>query len=222
MSTDQPQGPDASNLEPQWLRWGKRLQSIAQNGLAHACDPYDRERYEEVRQVAAELMAAGGSRDVDEVLGLFIRQTGHATPKVDVRGAVFQRDSILLVQDRDDGLWALPGGWAETNESPSEAVEREVLEETGWVVRAGRLVAVYDYSKHPHRPPLPFHVYMLLFVCEVVEPGRLGPRDGPEISRVELFFAGDLPPLSPRRITPGQLDRLFHHLRTPGAPIHCD
>jgi ADP-ribose pyrophosphatase YjhB (NUDIX family) len=222
MSTDQPERPDTPNLEPQWLRWGKSLQWIAQNGLAYARNPYDRERYEDVRRVAAELMAAGGRGDVGEVLGLFTRQMGHATPKVDVRGAVFERDLILLVQDRDDGLWALPGGWADTNESPREAVEREVLEETGWVVRAGRLVAVYDYSKHPHRPPLPFHVYMLLFVCELVEAGGLGARDGPEIARVDFFPADELPPLSSRRVTRGQLDRLFSHLRTPGAPVDCD
>lgn len=199
-----------------------RLQAIAQNGLTYASDPFDRERYEGVREVAAELMAMGGAGEVEPVLDVLRRQTGHATPKVDVRGAVFEGSSILLVRGQDDGLWALPGGWADTDESPREAVEREVSEETGWTVRAERLVAIYDYSRHPHSPPLPFHIYMLLFVCDVVERGPLGDRGGPEISGVGLFRREALPPLSPRRVTPWQIDRLFLHLRAPGAPVDCD
>ena len=207
---------------PRWLRWAKRLQAIAQDGLTYAGDPYDRERYEHVREVAAEIMAMGTGSEVGPVLDLFSRQTGHATPKVDVRGAVFEGDSVLLVQGCDDGLWALPGGWAGIDESPREAVEREVREETGWTVRAERLVAVYDYTRHPHSPPLPFHVYMLLFVCDVIERGTLGARSGPEVSGVGLFPREKLPPLSPRRTTRWQVDRLFLHLRAPGAPVDCD
>ena len=102
-------------MDPSWLRWAKGLQAIAQNGLTFATDAYDRERYRAVRGVAAEMMAAGSETDTESVLELFARETGYATPKVDVRGAVFRGDIILLVREASDGRWSLPGGWADVN-----------------------------------------------------------------------------------------------------------
>ncbi len=79
---------------------------------------------------------------------------GYATPKVDVRGSVFRDDQILLVKERADGLWTLPGGWADVNESPREAVVREIMEESGYHTRANKLLAVWDRAKHQHTPLL--------------------------------------------------------------------
>jgi len=118
-------------MDPKWLEWAKRLQAIGQNGLACATDSFDIERYESVREIAAEIVAIHSDVDLNYVRDVFPSEGGHATPKVDVRGAVFRADTILLVRERQDGLWTLPGGWADVNESPSEAVVREVYEESG-------------------------------------------------------------------------------------------
>ena len=109
--------------------------------------------------MAAEMMAAGGDIDTESVLEIFTQETGYATPKVDVRGAVFRDDGILLVREVSDGRWALPGGWADVNDSPSENIVREIAEESGFETRVQKLAAVLDRSKHPHVPATPHHVY---------------------------------------------------------------
>ena len=139
-------------MDPRWLGWARSLQAIAQNGLAYATDPFDRERYRALREIAVDIMAAHSGTDVNTLHALFANQEGYATPKVDVRGAVLDEGAILLVRERRDGLWTLPGGWADVNEAPSEAVTREVYEEPGWRTRAVKLLAVYDRTRHGHAP----------------------------------------------------------------------
>ncbi|MFH1907452.1 MAG: NUDIX hydrolase N-terminal domain-containing protein [Chloroflexota bacterium] len=143
-------GEMASNREPLWLDWAKSLQAIAQNGLTFSQDPFEIERYEAVRQVAAEMMAAGSGADLEKVLDLFKDNVGYMTPKVDTRGVVFRDGAILLVKELSDHKWTLPGGWADVNESPSVAVVREIREEAGFETRAVKLLAVYD--RNPHHP----------------------------------------------------------------------
>ncbi len=128
-------------MPPQWLEWAKRLQAIAQNGLTYAHDPFDIERYEATRRIAAEIVAAHSDIDLNSVSDLFANEKGPATPKVDMRAAVFRDDAILLVKERSDGLWSLPGGWADVNESPAKAIEREVYEESGYRTCAVKLLA---------------------------------------------------------------------------------
>ena len=123
-------------MEPHWLDWAKRLQAIAQNGLTYGRDHFDLERYRQVQQITAEILSASSGRDVDWINGLFDQQVGYATPKVDVRGVVFNDGQILLVKEVADQCWTLPGGWADPAESPREAVEREVYEESGFRTRA--------------------------------------------------------------------------------------
>jgi len=154
-------------MDPSWLRWAKGLQAIAQNGLTYATDVYDQERYQVVREVAAEMMAEGSESDTESVLQLFSEETGYATPKVDVRGAVFRDDTILLVREASDGKWSLPGGWADVNDSPSENIVREISEESGFETRVQKLAAVLDRGKHPHVPATPHHVYKMFFICEI-------------------------------------------------------
>ena len=126
---------------PNWADWTQRLQAIAQTGLHYARDPYDIERYEQIREIAAELAAHHSDLPAAKLRECFADQLGHATPKVDVRGAVFRDSRILLVRERSDGLWTLPGGWADIGESAAEATAREVWEESGYRVRATRLLA---------------------------------------------------------------------------------
>lgn len=205
--------------EPSWLGWAKRLQAIAQNGLAYATDPFDAERYEQVWQIAAEILAAASGEPVEVVRGLFSAQVGYATPKVDVRGVVFRDDAILLVQERADGGWTLPGGWADPCESPREAVVREIREESGYETRAVRLLAVYDRSKHPHEPPFAFHVYKLFIACELL--GGEAATSG-ETGAVGFFRENELPPLSISRVTEQQIRRFFELRRDPYAPTDFD
>lgn len=152
---------------PQWLEWARRFQALAQNGLTYCKDPYDRERYEEIQRLAAEMMATGaGLRETVPILDLFRAEMGYATPKIDVRAAVFDRKRILLVRERTDGLWTMPGGWADVGDAPSVAAIREVKEESGYDVEVKKLAAVYDRDKHGH-PPMPCHVYKLFFLCQI-------------------------------------------------------
>ena len=126
--------------DPQWLTWTKRLQAIAQTGLTFTRDHYDQERYEELREIAAEMMAAGsGMPDSAKILDLFTAESGYATPKIEVRGAVVVENQILLVREREDGRWTIPGGWADVGDSPSDMVAREVKEETGYDVKPLKL-----------------------------------------------------------------------------------
>lgn len=199
--------------------WPFLVQAIAQNGLNYAKDHFDAERYEAVREVSARMMAAGSGTEIQKIRDLFAQDHGHATPKVDVRGVVFRGDALLLVKELADGAWTLPGGWADPNESPGEAVAREVFEESGFQTRAVKLLAVYDRSKHPHEPPFPYHIYKLFVGCEILSGA---PTPSNETGEVAFFRQDHLPPLSLSRITPGQISRMFEHHRHPEWPADFD
>lgn len=205
-------------MDPNWIQWAKKLQAIAQNGLTYADNPFDVERYQVLRDITVEIMAQYSDTDRRLVRDLFASESGYATPKVDVRGVAFRRDAILLVKEREDGLWTLPGGWADVDVSPSEAVVREVYEESGYRTRATKLVAILDRNKHPHTP-MPFHVYKLFFWCQIVG-GE--PSHSVETSGVEFFREGEIPALSISRVTPDQIARMFEHLRHPDWPTDFD
>jgi ADP-ribose pyrophosphatase YjhB (NUDIX family) len=204
---------------PRWLDWTARLQAIAQNGLTFAQDPYDVERYAAIREVAAEMIAAGSDQDITVIRNLLGKDSGYATPKVDVRGVVFRDGRLLFVRERSDGKWALPGGWADVGESPAESVTREVYEESGFETRAAKVLAIFDRSKHPHVPAFPCHVYKIFIRCAII--GGAAAR-GSETDGVDFFSEAALPDLSVTRITPWQVRRLFEHYRNPGLPTDFD
>ncbi len=206
-------------MEPKWLDWARRLAAISQSGLTYSDNHYEIERYQTIRDIAAEMMADGGRLEKVRLVELFSREAGYATPKVDVRGAAFRDDTILLVKESVDGLWTLPGGWADVGDSPSEAVERELLEESGFEVRTVKLCAVYDRNKHPHKPSFPFHLYKLFFLCEITG-GE--PKTSPETDAVEFFKETEIPPLSEGRVLPQQIKRMFEYYRDPSLPTDFD
>lgn len=226
-------------MDLRWLQWAKSLQGIAQNGLTYATDPYDRERYEAIRSLAAEMMASYAEADPSYVRALFALDTGHITPKSDVRGVVLWEGRLLLVRERSDGLWTLPGGWADPGESPSAMVEREIYEESGYRTRAVRLLALYDRAKHTHDPE-PYDVYKAYFLCELldvgphedgssrhVRPGRpaeslVGGTAYDEIAEVAFVDPESLPPLSTRRVTADQIARLVALATHPERPAEFD
>jgi len=199
-----------------WLDWVKELRAIAQTGLHYATNPFDTERFQAVREVASQMLERGSSLDRAAILRLDAAEFGYATPKVDVRGACFRDGRILLVQEvSDHGRWTLPGGWADTNETPATAAEREIEEESGFQARASKLIGAFDRDRMGCVPPFPFHVYKLVFLCDLVGGAA---RASVETSRVEFFAEADLPELSPGRITAGLLHTCFAHHRQPDRP----
>ena len=202
-----------------WLELARRFQALAQSGLAYCKDPYDRERYEEIRHLAAEMMGAGaGLSDSAAIEEFFKTELGYATPKIDVRAAAFHQERILLVREREDGLWTLPGGWADVGDAPSVAAIREVKEESGYDVAIKKLAALYDRDKHGH-PPMPYHIYKIFFICEVCGGA---PIDTLETSGVDFFAQNALPPLSLSRVTPIQIKHMSDHHRNPEWPTSFD
>jgi ADP-ribose pyrophosphatase YjhB (NUDIX family) len=204
---------------PLWLSWARRLQAVAATGLVYARDPYDAARYEEVRALDPELAASHGSTDAGDLAALLTDGAGHPTPKVEVRGALFVAGRVLLLRERDDGTWALPGGWADGGEPPSRAVEREMAEERGWRVRASKLFAVDDRDRH-NFPPHVHCVWKLLFLCEALdaEPGPLGH----EVDAIGFFAADALPALSTGRTSDEQIARAFVHQADPTVQTEFD
>jgi ADP-ribose pyrophosphatase YjhB (NUDIX family) len=184
---------------------------MAQNGLYYAHDRYDIARYREIAEIAREMMADSSEVEITKVREMFSTETGHATPKVDVRVAAFRESpsgaEILLVREKSDGLWTLPGGWADVGESPSAAAAREVLEDSGFEVRITRLLALYDRNRHGH-PPHAFHIYKIFFEGKIVG-GHSRAHDGLETDAAAFFAAAALPPLSLGRVMPEQIRRMF-------------
>jgi ADP-ribose pyrophosphatase YjhB (NUDIX family) len=205
-------------LDPNWLQWAKTLQSIAQNGLTFAQDPYDRGRYTQLQKVAVEIMSGYSGAEHTQVLDLFRREQGYATPKVDVRAAVFRENEVLMVLEREDGRWSLPGGWADVGEPPSQVAVREILEESGYRTRAVRLLAIFDRDRRGH-PPLPFHVYKIFFQCELLDGN---PQPEIECAQAAFFPQEKLPELSLTRVTEEEVARMFEHLHDPTLPAEFD
>jgi len=201
-----------------WLKWATEIQAIAQNGLAYTQGEFDKERYHALNKIAAEILAEHSQLNKQAILNELALESGYATPKVGVRGAAFLDNKILLVKERTDGLWSIPGGWADVNYSPSENVIKEIFEETGYEARPIKMLALYDKQKHPH--PLEYrHIYECILLCEITG-GSL--KTSYETLEVAFFAENEIPPLSLKRILPQQIQRLFAHYRHPEWPTDFD
>ncbi|HEV2443164.1 MAG TPA: NUDIX hydrolase [Steroidobacteraceae bacterium] len=200
------------------LDWARKVQAIAQNGLAFTHDPYDRERYSELTELVASVLATELDIPVAQARGFWQGEEGYVTPKVDVRGGIFEDGRVLLVRERSDGKWTLPGGWVDINDSPSGAVVREIREESGYHSRAVKLAALVDKRRHPH-PPGIHHIYKLFFLCE-----RTGgvPAVSSETDAVQFFEVEALPELSTGRVLASQIERLHQHQLHPELPTDFD
>lgn len=178
----------------------QKLNAIAQTGLTYSRDVFDQERYDALRQIATELV--GTRFKIDGETLHHVTESGYATPKTDVRAFILRDGKLLMVREAEDGLWSLPGGWADVGDTPSTAVCREVAEETGLEVKATKLLGVWDRNLHGH-PPLPWHVYKLIFLCEETG-GSLAVNH--ETTGIGFFDINELPDLSLTRIVAEELE----------------
>ncbi|GAB4474579.1 MAG: NUDIX hydrolase [Anaerolineales bacterium] len=190
---------------PRWLEWAREIQALAQTGLHYSTDDYNRQRYERLLEIAAEIATEAGKLDYDQIYPLFRQPIGYATPRVDVRAAVFQGDRLLLVRERMDGGWTMPGGWADVGDIPSQAAEREAFEEAGFIVKARKVIGVYDANR---TGPLElFHAFKIVFLCDLIG-GE--PTPSHETSEVGFFSQDEIPAvLSGERTLPRHIADAF-------------
>lgn len=204
-------------MNEKWLEWAIELQSLAQAGLTYGKDPFDRERYERIRGISAEMLSYKTEIPVEKVRDLFCNETGYQTPKLDTRAAIFEQGKILLVQEMD-GRWSLPGGWVDVNVSVGENAVKEVYEEAGLVVTADRLIAVQDRNKHN----LPVYAYGVckVFVLCSVKGGEF--RRNIETTGYDWFAENALPHLAEEKNTEQQVRMCFQAYRDKGWSVQFD
>ena len=202
---------------PKWLELAREIQALGQTGLTYATNEYDIQRYKRLLEISAEVVSGYTELDKESILKNFSAQSGYATPKIDVRGAVFRDGKILLVQEKSDGKWCMPGGWGDVGELPSAMVEREVWEESGFRVKAEKVIAVYDANRIA--PLELYHAYKIFFLCRIVD-GKPTPSN--ETLAVDFFERDNLPTLSTSRTNERMLQEVFAHLENPNRPTAFD
>ncbi|MGB9640799.1 MAG: NUDIX hydrolase [Anaerolineales bacterium] len=206
------------NPIPLWLEWAREIQALAQTGLHYSTDEYNRQRYTRLLEIAAEIVNHNTQLDYEALRQAFMMPIGYATPRVDVRAAVFQDGKLLMVREKADGGWTLPGGWADVGDAPSQAAERETWEEAGFHVKAQRLIGVYDANRIV--PLEIFHAYKLVFLCKIVDGTA---RPSPETSEVRFFERDQIPEvLSGERTLPRHIEDALRVLENPGQPTIFD
>lgn len=202
---------------PKWLDWAREIFSLSQSGITYSGNQYDIERYKRLQEITAEIIESQSSVSKELALDSFSMQAGYITPKVDVRGAVVYDGKILLIQESADGMWAMPGGWADLGNSPASVAEREVWEESGYRVKAEKVVAVIDANRI--EPMEFYHAYKIIFLCKLLD-GE--PRTSHETLAVDFFDPAHLPPLSSYRTNEDMLKEVFSHVEDPNRPAAFD
>jgi ADP-ribose pyrophosphatase YjhB (NUDIX family) len=206
-----------NSQHPNWLGWAREIFSLSQSGLTYSGNPFDIERYKRLQEITAEIIESQSNISKESVLDSFSMQAGYITPKVDVRGAVVHEGKILLIQERADSHWAMPGGWADLGNSPASVAEREVWEESGFRVKAEKVVAVIDANRI--EPMEFYHAYKIIFLCKLLD-GE--PRTSHETLAVDFFDLNHLPPLSVYRTNESMLQEVFAHVEDPSRPAAFD
>jgi ADP-ribose pyrophosphatase YjhB (NUDIX family) len=204
--------------QQQLLSLIEEIRAIGQTGLAYNNNEYDIARFKRLIEIAAEIGSNHIDLTKDQLLKIFMEDRGYTTPKVAIRGAVFKDGKILMVRETIDNKWSLPGGWADIGDSPSEVCEREILEESGFVAKAIKLIALQDLSRHPH-PPSAFYTYKCFFLCELIG-GEV--KTSIETSEVSFFASDNIPELSLPRTLHEQIEMCFRHYYNPKLPTEFD
>jgi len=199
-----------STKSPKWIEWAREIFSLSQAGLTYSQNEFDIERYKRLQEITAEIIESQSELSKENVLESFSMQAGYATPKIDVRGAVIRDNKILLIQERMDGRWAMPGGWADLGNAPASVAEREVWEESGYHVKAEKVVAILDANRI--EPMEFYHAFKIIFLCTLIG-GE--PRVSHETMAVDFFDLNELPPLSLYRTNENMLQEVFAHVQDP-------
>jgi len=202
---------------PKWIAWAREIFSLSQAGLAYSQNEFDIERYKRLQEITAEMLESQSELSKESVLESFSMQAGYATPKIDVRGAVIRDNKILLIQERSDGRWAMPGGWADLGNAPASVAEREVWEESGYHVKAEKVIAVIDANRI--EPMEFYHAFKIIFLCTLTG-GE--PQVSHETMAVDFFDLNDLPPLSLYRTNASMLQEVFAHIQDPNRRTAFD
>ena len=186
------------------LDWAVELQSLAQAGLFYSKDVYDIQRFQRIREISAEMVSRVSGLPLEKVTGLFCNETGYQTPKLDSRAAIFRDGKVLLVRE-NTGLWSLPGGWVDVDQSVKENTIKEAKEEAGLDVTVDRVIAVQDREKH-NKPRYIYRVCKIFLLCTAV-----GGSFTPNIETTESgwFSLEELPPLSEDKCTAEQIKLCF-------------
>lgn len=192
-------------MKEKWLEWAAQLQSIAQAGLTYGADKYDRERYEKIRAISVDILHQYTDIEHKKLKDLFASETGYQTPKVDIRASVIHEGKILMVKEKDDGRWSLPGGWADVNTSVTESVIRECLEEAGATVIPERIIAIH-YANRRNNLNFPYTVYKIFVECKLTQIKFI---ENTETHEADFFNPDTLPVLSSNRNTPEQIMMCF-------------
>ena len=201
-----------------WLDTAKKLQAISKTGLFYSENPYDRERYEQIGELGNELIAYYSEHTPVEIERFFSGDDGYITPKVDVRAVVFQNNEILMVQEKADEKWTIPGGWADIGYTPYEIAAKETFEEAGLIVKPIRLLAVMDKKCHPH-PASPFYSYKIFILCHIIG-GTV--HAGMETLDAKFFNLNNLPELSTDRLTQNQIEIIVDQYKNPDISVYCE
>ena len=199
------------------MEWAQEIFSLSQAGLTYSQNPFDIERYKRLQEITAEMIASQSALEKESVLESFSMQAGYITPKIDVRGAIVRDGKILLIQERADDRWAMPGGWADLGNSPASVAEREVWEESGYRVKAEKVVAVIDANRI--EPFEFFHAYKIIFLCTLLDGD---PRTSYETLAVDFFDPDHLPPLSLFRTNEDMIREVFAHVQDPNRATAFD
>ena len=197
------------NRNEQWLQWAIELQSLAQAGLTYGKDEYDKERYERIRDISAEMIARKSDISIEKVKDLFCNESGYQTPKIDTRAAIFENDKILLVRETN-GKWSLPGGWVDVNVSVGDNVVKEVKEESGLDVKVDKVIAIQDRAKH-NLPVYAYGVCKVFAQCSVIG-GNFEPNI--ETTEFRYFAEEDLPELATEKNNEEQVKMCFSAYRS--------
>ncbi len=203
---------------PKWLEWAREIQQLAQTGLAFATNEYEKKRYTRLIEIVSEMLSAQTNLEYDSTFKALINHPGYATPKIDVRAAVIQDNKILLVQESSDKKWAMPGGWADVGDIPSEVAIRETYEESGYHVKPVKVIGVFDANRLGGHLEL-FHAFKIVFLCELMG-GE--PKTSDETVDVKFFPLNDLPPLSLNRTNQKHIDEIILHIKSENRKTFFD
>ncbi len=194
-----------------WLDWIIELQSLAQIGLTYTKDDFDKERFERIRELSAQMMSRIAQRPPEEIKDLFCNETGFQTPKLDTRAAVFRDGKILLVHEKT-GKWSLPGGWVDVNQSIRQNTVKEVFEESGYVVDAVKIISIHDRNLH-NSPRYAYGVCKIFVLCKLIG-GTF--RENLETTECKFFSIDELPELAVEKCTDEQISLCFEAYRENG------